>query len=131
MRLLECLQLPEQLVELGVGDDRCVPHVVAELMLADLIGQFLPAPTQVGVRAGLGLFGERRRRIVGRHAGVTRGIGIRRWFRAHPGRLTDPSDTVTLALCRTRSCSATTIPGWPSCAASRWDTRKRSRRSPG
>ena len=46
MRVLEFLQLPQQDVELGVGDDRGVAHVVAELMLTNFVGEFLPLPAQ-------------------------------------------------------------------------------------
>ena len=74
MLVLERLQLAQQLVELRVGDDRCVPDVVAELVLAHLVGEFLPSAAQVGVGGVVGLFGQRR-------------LGIRGCLRAHPGRL--------------------------------------------
>ena len=41
--VFERLQLAQQLVELGVRDDRRVLDVVPELVLSHLIGQFLPA----------------------------------------------------------------------------------------
>ena len=63
MLVFERLQLAQQLVELGVGDDRRVPDVVAELVLAHLVGEFLPAAAQIGVRRFLGLFGQRRFRL--------------------------------------------------------------------
>ena len=76
--VLERLQLTQQLVELCVGDDRCVPHVVAELVLAHLVGEFLPATTDVGVRGFVGLFSQRRFRVLG----------------AHPGRLAERADSL-------------------------------------
>ncbi len=42
MCLLQGEQAPEQLVELAVGDDRRVAHVVPELVLTNLFGQLLP-----------------------------------------------------------------------------------------
>lgn len=46
--LLERLEASQQRVELGIGDDRCVAHVVAELVFADLVGQLAPLPQHVG-----------------------------------------------------------------------------------
>ena len=57
------VQLAQQLVELGVGDDRRVPDVVAELVLAHLVGEFLPAAAQVGVWGFVGLLRQRRLRL--------------------------------------------------------------------
>ena len=68
-----------------VGDDRRVPHVVAELVFAHLVGELLPAAAQVGVRSFVGLLGQHR-------------LGIRGCLRAHPGRLIDPDDTKTPAV---------------------------------
>ena len=65
---------PQQLVELAVGDDRRVTHVVAELVFAHLVGEFLPLPAQVGV------------------GGTGFGFGV---CRAHPGRLSKRTDTRT------------------------------------
>ena len=48
MLVLECGQSPQQLVEVRVGDDRRVAHVVAELMFAHLVGEFAPLPAHVG-----------------------------------------------------------------------------------
>ena len=42
MLLLHRLQALQQLVELPVRDDRRVPHVVPELVTADLLGQRVP-----------------------------------------------------------------------------------------
>ena len=53
--LLQRRQLAQQFVELGVGNDRRVPHVVAELVLAHLVGEFLPAAAQVGVGGFVGM----------------------------------------------------------------------------
>ena len=69
MLVLERLQLAQQLVELRVGDDRRVPHVVAELVLAHLVGEFLPAAAQVGVGGVVGLLGQRRLRDPGLPSG--------------------------------------------------------------
>ncbi len=43
MPFLEGVQFAEQLVELAVGDDRRIEHVVAELVVAYDLGQLLPA----------------------------------------------------------------------------------------
>ena len=73
------LQSAKQLVELRVGDDRRVPDVVAELVSAHLVGEFLPATTHVGGGGFLGLFGQCR-------------LGVRGCLGAHPGRLTEQPD---------------------------------------
>ncbi len=49
MGFLQRLQLAEKRVELSVGDDRRIPHVVAELVVADLLGQVGPFALHVGV----------------------------------------------------------------------------------
>ncbi len=46
--LLQRGELTEQRVELPVGDDGCVPDVVAELMTADVVGEHLPLAADVG-----------------------------------------------------------------------------------
>ena len=79
--VLERLQLAQQLVELGVGDDRRVPDVVAELVVTHLVGEFLPAAAQIGFGGILGLFGQRLSRL-----------GC---LGAHPRRLSEASDTQT------------------------------------
>jgi hypothetical protein len=48
MLVLERLQPAQHGVEVGVGDGRGVAHVVAELVVANLVGEFLPLPSQVG-----------------------------------------------------------------------------------
>ena len=48
MLLLERRKPAQQLVELRVGDGRRVPHVVAELVFAHLVGQFTPLPPSLG-----------------------------------------------------------------------------------
>ncbi len=60
MFVFERLQFTQQLVELRVGDDRRVLDVVAELVVAHLVGELLPASAQVGVEGLVGLFGQRR-----------------------------------------------------------------------
>ena len=50
--LFEGGQPPQQHIELRVGDDRRIPHVITELMLADFVGQLMPAPAQVRVGGG-------------------------------------------------------------------------------
>jgi hypothetical protein len=53
--LLQCGEGAEQLVELAVGDDRRIPDVVAELVVADLLGELLPlAPDVRGDRICVG-----------------------------------------------------------------------------
>ncbi|MDT5253529.1 MAG: hypothetical protein QOG95_5428, partial [Mycobacterium sp.] len=41
-------------VEIGVGDDRRVPHVIAELVFTHLVGQFTPPAADLG-RNGISL----------------------------------------------------------------------------
>src|ERR1700744_1703524 len=48
MLVFEGAQLPQQLVEIRVGDDRCVAHVVAELVCAYLVCQLTPVPADLG-----------------------------------------------------------------------------------
>ena len=48
MLILECGQPTQQLVEVRVGDDRRVAHVVAELVFAHLVGQFAPKTSDFG-----------------------------------------------------------------------------------
>lgn len=48
MLLLERIEPAQQRVELAVGDDRRVADVVAELMVAHLVGEFLPLAAQIG-----------------------------------------------------------------------------------
>ena len=93
-----------------VGDDRRVPHVVAELVLAHLVGEFLPAAAQVGVR-------ERRRPA---RPAPSRDPGLPSGSPSQANRAADDTKTpaATLAACRTRSCSATTTSGWRKCARS-------------
>ncbi len=45
--LLERLEFAQERVELTVGDDGGVAHVVAELMFAHLFGEILPALTRL------------------------------------------------------------------------------------
>ena len=78
--VLERLQFTQQLVELGVGDDRRVPDVVAELVLTHLVGQFLPAAAQIGFGSVVGLFGQRL-------------LCLRSCLGAHPRRLSEPADS--------------------------------------
>ncbi len=80
--ILERLQPAQQFVELAVGDDRRVTHVVAELMFANLVSEFLPLPAQVGVD------------------GIGFGVGV---CRAHPGRLSKRTDMRAGARDRRRS----------------------------
>ena len=91
--VLERLQFAQQLVELGIGDDRSIPDVVPELVSTHLVGELLPATPQACVGRILGLFSQRGLRVGGR-------------LRAHPGRLAEGRDTSspadTLAPCRTR-----------------------------
>src|ERR1700737_1857849 len=47
--VLQLGQFFEELVELGIGDDRGVLDVIPELVLADLFGEHLPATAHVGV----------------------------------------------------------------------------------
>ena len=54
MALLELHQLPPQRVELPVGDDRRVEHVVAELMISHLGGQPRVSLTSFGIGAHAG-----------------------------------------------------------------------------
>ena len=53
MLLLQRGQLTEQLVELAVRDDGSVSDVIAELVAADFLSQFLPPPAHV---CGLGIY---------------------------------------------------------------------------
>ncbi|GBG36452.1 hypothetical protein NJB14197_21650 [Mycobacterium montefiorense] len=48
MLLLERAQPPQQIVEIRVGDDRRVAHVVAELVFAHLVGEFTPKTPNLG-----------------------------------------------------------------------------------
>ena len=48
MLLLEGGEPTKQLVEVRIGDDRRVAHVVAELVFAHLVGQFAPLPPNLG-----------------------------------------------------------------------------------
>ena len=84
--LLQRRQFAQQFVEFGIGNDRRIPHVVAELVLAHLVGKFLPAAAQVGSRGFVGLLRQRRLRIGD--------------LRAHPRRLAEAADTPPLTLCR-------------------------------
>ena len=77
--VFERLQLAQQLVELRVGDDRRVPDVIAELVVAHLVGEFLPSAAQIGVGGVFGLFGECLSRL-----------GC---LGAHPRRLSEDCDT--------------------------------------
>ncbi len=54
MLVLERGQPTQQLVEVRVGDDRRVTHVVAELVFAHLVGQFTPKTANLG-RNGISL----------------------------------------------------------------------------
>jgi hypothetical protein len=48
MLVLEGGKTAEQCVEVRVGDDRRVTHVVAELVVTHLVGQFAPRTTYLG-----------------------------------------------------------------------------------
>ena len=62
--LLERDEFVEQYVEFGVGDDRGVFYVVAELVFAHLDGEFLPASADIGVdRIGIRIVGGHLRRL--------------------------------------------------------------------
>ncbi len=54
MLLLERFEPTQQLVEVRVGDDRRIAHVVAELVFAHLVGQFAPKTADLG-RDGISL----------------------------------------------------------------------------
>ncbi len=54
MLVLECGKTTQHLVEVRVGDDRGVTHVVAELVFAHLVGQFTPTTADFG-RNGISL----------------------------------------------------------------------------
>ena len=48
MLVLERGKSAQQRVEVRIGDDRRVTHVVTELVFTHLIGQFTPTTTDVG-----------------------------------------------------------------------------------
>jgi hypothetical protein len=48
MLVLERGKTAEQLVEVRIGDDRRITHVVTELVFTHLVGQFTPTTTDVG-----------------------------------------------------------------------------------
>ena len=68
VRVLDALELGEQLVELPVGHDRRVQHVVPELVVADLFGQRGVPVAHLGRDVGdvLDGFGHGRDRFLGK-----------------------------------------------------------------
>jgi hypothetical protein len=48
MLVLERGKAAQQLVEVGIGDDRRITHVVTELVFTHLVSQFTPTTTDVG-----------------------------------------------------------------------------------
>ena len=109
---------PQQRVELAVGHRRRVQDVVAELVLAHLVGEFLPAAAQIGVGGVFGLFGQRLRASVA--LGLTL-AGYRRAPTAEP-EASSGGTTSTFDIMQVNTCI---MVGWRT---TRWTGS--SRRSP-